>query len=304
MTATELHPAQRRRDTHGLPGGVDLLASTDQGLPVTHGASVGAGDPSPVLPSILRTPPIRRSAGEPEMLPWRELRLACEIAEDIAEQEGALDNRIRASAVTKATEKHLVRMAAALHQAKLAADLNRRDTYRAVVPKAIREWQEYTAGIGDEGLPRLLGHIGHPAWKWVHEAQGETRDAILVDSSHRTFGQLIAYCGLVPCRRRHKGMTADDAQGLGRRRVGPIIHMIADSAGIKNRDSIYRGWYDDARTFYDTQDIAPGHAMNRALRIVKREILRDLWTVACQDLIPPSPNAGSDNPMSPAVTVG
>jgi hypothetical protein len=303
MTLTELHSGQTANDTHCYFAGVDPLASTDQSLDAAQRPAVGAGDPSPVPASRNDSLSVTRTAREPEMIGWNTLRLAAEIAEDVVKQEQALTNRMRAAAHSPATRKHLERMWAALHQAKLAADLNRRDVYRSVVPPSIRDWQVATIGVGEKGLARLLGNIGHPAWKWQHEAQGSTRAVILVDSSPRTFSQLVAYCGLVPGRHRRKGMTAGDAQALGRCSVGPILHSIADSAGIKLTASPYRAVYDEARTFYDTQDITPMHAMNRALRIVKREILRDLWTVACKDLIPPSPSLAT-SPKFDAVTVG
>lgn len=214
------------------------------------------------------------------MLGWRALRAATEIHEAAMEYRKALENRCR--------NPHLVDrldgLAPSFHAHELAAARTAYLTYRRVVPAPIREWQRNTVGLGEPGMARLLGHLGHPAWRWVYRWDDTRGEHVLIDSGPRSFGQLVAYAGLVPGRAKRKGMTAEDAMALGNQRVGPVLHSIAESAGVKNTASIYRVVYDDARAVYDATDVKPIVSHMRALRLVKREILRDLWLVACSTL--------------------
>lgn len=258
----------------------DLLEHPE---PVYSASPVGnAATGAPGTPSLGRAPigtasPVGMAAVAPEYVPWLELRAAAEMFESATKYKTAMSNRIKAGAALPTDTVIVLRET--MRQHHNAARLHAVRTFRQVVPQSIRLWQATTIGIGEPGLARLLGHIGHPAWKWQHcRYDGEL---VLAESSPRSFGELVAYVGLAPGRRRYKGMTYKEAMATGAsERIGPILHSIADAAGVKKTASPYRPIYDDARTFYNSRESNIMKAHMRALRIVKREILRDLWTAA------------------------
>lgn len=129
-------------------------------------------------------------------------------------------------------------------------------TYRQMVPKAIRDWQKEQAGIGELQLARLLGHLGHPRiatpFHWVGE--GAERTLVADEPFERTVSQLVAYCGRTGGRAKRKGMTADEAMGLGKPRLRMITHLIAEGmikAGVRQT------YEPDDRVVYDHD--APRH---------------------------------------------
>ena len=274
MDRNELDQAQAGPDIHAVPGLVELL---------------GSGDSHPERDA-------HSQAAAPDPTPWLTLRIAVEAHEAAMEYRKAFDNRARAWGESNVTA--IARDSIHLHEGKLR--LNATHAYRQCVPTPIREWQAATPGLGEPGVARLLGHVGHPAWKWVHQWHGEGkcknpddpacdcpgRHLVLVDSSPRTFGQLIAYSGIVPGRgKRSKGMSVTEIGAFGNDHVGPVLHSLAEAAGVKIAGP-FRALYDEEKARYERDrpewGPKPGHWHNAALRRVKREILRGLWTAAQQ----------------------
>lgn len=278
----DLHQGQARLAAHPACALVEPLSTDPQAVavalsgPPTPGSVEHSSGVSDQRTRVTQT----WLVAAPDPLPWLQLRTAVEIQEAAMEYRKAFDNRLRSGASGAVFDA----MRSTLHDHETKAKLHARRTYRETVPAPIREWQDATRGLGEQGTARLLGHIGHPAWKWVHEWQGEGTDRtlVLVDSSPRSFGQLIAYAGLVPGRKRSKGMTADQVARCGAPSVGPVLHSLAEAA-MKSGGPL-REIYDAAKESYtETRPEwgpKPGHWHNAALRIVKREILRGLWLAA------------------------
>ena len=145
----------------------------------------------------------------------------------------------------------------------------------------LHPWIKTQKGLGDKTVARLLAAIGDPYWNDLHDRP-------------RTIGELFAFCGVAgPGQRRTRGQKANWNPDARKRLwiiTGPIIRG----------DGPYRAVYDAARSRYaDKTHTAPcaqcgkkgqpapegsdwrdGHKHAGAIRLVMREILRDLWTEA------------------------
>lgn len=207
----------------------------------------------------------------------------------------------------------------ALELAEEASERALHATYKRVVPKPIRAWQVDAKGIGVHLVSRLLGHLGDPRIATPHfwQGTGTKRTLMVADSYERTLAQLWQYCGHGdPTRRIRKGMTADELAQLGKPDLKMIVHLIADRAILEPGRSVdllltgdqhadtaqrhYRRVYEERRLvtaerLHATECVRCGpsgkpaavlspwskaHQQADALRIVGKEILRDLWTIS------------------------
>ena len=137
-------------------------------------------------------------------------------------------------------------------------------------------WQKSHKGVGEKQAARLIGVIGDPyiATPMRRDENGVTVEAMA--PRPRTISQLWAYCGYSvtngAARRRRKGVQSNwKAEARTR------AYLISTSC-IKVMDGEYRSVYDQGRAKYS--ELSDGHAHNRSLRLVSKEILRDLWLVA------------------------
>lgn len=180
-----------------------------------------------------------------------------------------------------ARQAALVQMLADVeHQATL--NLNRR-----MRKHPLGAWCKAQRGIGYGTLPaRLLAILGDP---YVNMQTGEVR----------TVSQLWSYCGHGdPTRKRRKGMSQADLFALGNPDAKMIVHLIAEST--MKAGGPYREVYDKRKANNEGREHATecvrcgpsgspalvgspwsdAHRHADALRIVGKEILRDLWLEA------------------------
>lgn len=157
-----------------------------------------------------------------------------------------------------------------------------RNLERQMAAHPLGPWVKAQNGLGLKTIARLLSAVGDPYWNTLHDRP-------------RTVSELWAYCGLAvhdgKAQRRAKGQKANWSDAAKMRAwncVQPII---------KNARSPYRAVYDAARaasagSVYDEryagrilngkpivvgQPISDGHLHARAIRVVMKAILRDLW---------------------------
>lgn len=188
-----------------------------------------------------------------------------------------------------------VALAAMEHQSVLSLQ-------RAMRTHPLGPWQKATVGVGEKQLARLLAAIGDPYWNTLHDRP-------------RTVSELWAYAGLhtVPSSSTpgHPGIDAhtSPARGAARRKKGmksnwstdakTRAYLIAESC-VKQARSPYRKVYDLRReaTAARAHDrpcpqcngagkteliLTPwraGHQHADALRVVSKEVLKDLWVAA------------------------
>ena len=235
---------------------------------------------------------------------WLELRTFAELYEDAQRARIAAGNRAFATGRPEMFAAHIEAMKATEH----ACGLMLARCYRRVVPASIRQWQKDAPGLGEALVARLLGHLGHPVLANPHCWEGKGADRVLVAGApyERTVSQLWQYCGHGdPTRRIAKGMSAEDLAALGSPRLKMLVHLNAESCmkcvgTDRSRRSPYRDVYEARRLVTaDRMHAAPcvrcgpsgkpaaegtpwsaGHQNADALRIVGKEILRDLWRVS------------------------
>jgi hypothetical protein len=312
-----LPDGQRQNDTQPARA-VGDLSRTGQAATDTHTPSAGAhllpdgqghddnqpidavGDTSPTIRATNAAPmPSERSS-----LGWLELRTWAELFEDAQAARIAGENRARATGVPEVYAAYLATLARVEHECELALWA----TYRRVVPAPIKQWQKDTPGIGLHLLARLLGHLGHPAIATPHhwEGTGAKRKLVADEPYERTVSQLWQFCGHGdPSRRIHKGMTAAELAAVGNPKLKMIVHLNAEATmkcvgTDRSRRSPFRDVYDIRRMVTaDRVHAAPcvrcgpkgkpalegspwslAHQNADALRIVGKEILRDLWKVS------------------------
>jgi hypothetical protein len=128
----------------------------------------------------------------------------------------------------------------------------------------LHPWIKSQIGLGDKQLARLLGVIRDPYWNELYQRP-------------RTVSELWAYSGLHVIdgqgAKRRKGQQSNwSAEAKSR------IYLIAVSC-IKQCKSPYRAVYDDRRahTANTHPDWTDGHSHNDAIRIMGKEILKQLW---------------------------
>lgn len=222
------------------------------------------------------------------------LALSAEVVDDCERTRIANENRLRQLTRTEPDEDGQVRgfgldashpsvarlskmvdqMRDMEHQATLGLQKAMRD-------HPLGEWVKGSKGVGEKQAARLLATIGDPYWNTLHERP-------------RTVSELWAYCGLDvrggqgPRRKKGERMNWNpDA----RMRIRMISESIVKAGGP------YRLVYDERKA--DTegrvhvaqcpqclgssevgQPWRPGHRHADALRIVSKEVLKDLWLEA------------------------
>lgn len=251
-----------------------------QALDATQSAGAVVAD-RPPAPAKLEAIPRQPSPGLVDPL----LILAAQALDDLEATRIANENRLRslrdvyglAGSTQEAEAAGLVDGLKALeHQAELSLR-------RALRRHPLGPWIKNTVGIGEKQGARLLSAIGDPYWNTLHDRP-------------RTFSELRSYCGLGDAQKqvRRRGERANwSAEAKSR------AYLVACSC-IKQATSPYRAVYDDGRERYadalhpdDCRRCGPaghpalagtplsaGHQHARALRLVSKEILRDLWLEA------------------------
>lgn len=286
-----LDPGQTLGATQSRPAGVEPSADDQPSCDTHWSAVVGTLSSQPPTNDLPRTNAAPSSG-------WLELRIWAEMFDDAQKQRIASVNRAERGGVDPAIyEAYIATLERAEHECLLAM----RKCFRRVVPEPIKEWQKNTPGIGIDRLAKILGHLGHPVIATPHhwEGTGSNRELIADEPFARTVGQLWQYCGLGAPHRKRKGMTADELAAHGNPKLKSLLWNAANEC-MKCRTSPFRKVYDETReAVADKTHTAecvrcgpsgkpaqigsawsPGHQHAHALRIVSKEILRDLWIVA------------------------
>jgi len=240
----------------------------------------------------------------PDLGGFRELRLFAELFWD--RQKGRCDdeNRFRHAPVSKDLTQVL--LDAARHSEGLA-EKAMVQCFRRVAPE-IAAWAEDMRGVGPHTLARLLGLIGHPAiaepyhWQVGEAPQGHVcnghcgwakdgkKKHLVADPPYlRSVAQLRSYCGVGdPVRRRRKQMDQADALRCGSVRGRTLVYLLAvaqEKSPLK-KPGAYRLLYEEAKADFAERhpEASKKHCQNHALRIVGKEILKDVWIVARKSL--------------------
>lgn len=243
--------------------------------------------------------------------PYDALRVYAETFNDVQEFRKAINNKLGSETVeplfTEVLLGHLGEME------KMASKVMKK-RMRKVANPGILAWQKEQGGIGEHLLARLLGAIGTPRVAIPRHWEGRGKDSrilVATEPRPRSVSQLWSYCGHGdPDRKLHKGMSAEEVLAVGNKKIKAIVWNIACAcvkAGVRNVDNgdkvaiaHYGEVYLGRRTMTADREHAtecvrcgpsgkpaqPGslwskaHQHADALRIVGKEVLRDLWIAA------------------------
>ncbi len=217
------------------------------------------------------------------------LTIYADLLDDLERSRIATENRIRSLREVKGLagsqeEERLDAIAMGLAEAERKTTNELR---KAVKAHPLGEWIGAQIGVGEKQAGRLLGVLGDPSTR----VDPETGEAI-----ERTVSQLWSYCGYgdAKLQARRRGEKANWNATLKMR-----AFLIAESC-IKQSASPYRAVYDEARAKYADavhadeckrcgpsgkpaqpgSPLSDGHKHARALRLVAKTFLRDLWEEA------------------------
>lgn len=249
---------------------------------------------------------------------YRELRMWAEAFADAQAARIAFENKERSETVEMEAFGAVVALYAE------AEERLRREMvacYRVTVPAGIRRWQEETAGIGESTLARLLGVTGDPRMAYPRHWEGAGGERVLVeDPPHeRMVGQLWQYCGHGAPKNRDVKGNAAALMANGSPDAKKLVHLLAQAQVKSNAKggTGYRWKYDAEKAKYAERvhskecaggfsgalyvkcktgpekayaqagdPFQPSHVHAIALRHTGKEILRDLWLAARDELEP------------------
>lgn len=219
---------------------------------------------------------------------FTDINVFAEVISDVEDARIKLSNRI--FAMTERGDDN-IDLKFIKNQMEETERLATRGLQTAMKRHPLGEWVRLQRGIGEKQAGRLLSVIGDPYIKGAQKEDGE----IVEEARPRLVSELWAYSGMhvvdgeAP---RHQRGVQGNWNDTARMR----IRLISESC-IRTMGGYYRRVYDDARTKYadsvharDCKRCGPsgrpalvgsplsdGHRHARALRIVSKEILKDMW---------------------------
>lgn len=231
------------------------------------------------------------------------LGILADVLDDLEKVRIANENRVRQLTRTEDDEdgenrghgltldnpmvQKLVTSVEGLAQHEHEATLN---LQRAMRAHPLGPWVKSQAGVGEKQAARLLATIGDPFWNDLHDRP-------------RTVSELWSFCGYAVhdghAQARRRGERSNWSADAKMRTYLISVSCVKQSA----EKSKYRRVYDEGRAKYadavhphDCKRCGPagkpaaagsplsaGHQHNRAIRLISKELLKDLW-IASRDL--------------------
>ena len=283
LTVSQARPEIHTRgaDGHLLP--------TDQGSSDIQTQLVG-GQPSVVPPD----PQAKQVPMPNHVAPsgWVELRITADLFARAQAERIAVNNLLRTS-----DHDLFGPIVANLEETERLCKLALRRCYRKVVPASLRNLQKTEAGLGEDSFARILGHLGDPLIATPHWWEGTGSNRVLMQGEPyvRTVSQLWQYCGHGRPGRASKGASAAELAALGSPTLKMLVHLQAE--WCMRQQGRYRNLYTATRQAVENKvhsvpcvrcgpsgkpaiegtPWSAGHQHAHALRIVGKEILRDMW---------------------------
>jgi hypothetical protein len=195
------------------------------------------------------------------------LGIAAETLTDLERVRIAIENRLRAMEQFHGTESTpqftaLSAIKDGIAKMEHESELVLKRTLRT---HPLGKWVKGMIGVGEKQGARLIAAIGDPAWNDLDERP------------RRGPAELWAYCGYAPGQNRRKG-----GENNWNHEAKMRAYLVATSC-IKQMDSPYRAAYDAARASWADRDVSDGHKHNHALRVVAKEVLKDMFLTARRD---------------------
>ena len=304
--ATE--PAHLGIEGQEADGGFGLNQPTPPSDDADSQSCIGSVGPN-VPPPPKQVPESQtRSGGGGPILRDPTLALAADVVDDLERVKIANQNRLRTltaqdeyghgMSVDHPDVKRLATLVKALEDAEHQATLN---LARVMRHHPLGEWVKNSKGVGEKQAARLLASIGDPYWNDLH-------------SRPRRLRELYAFCGMsVVGTGTNRSCDSQSACGAGsaptkvrgeRVTWNPDARMrlwlIASKTVMVGHGGPYRQVYDEGRLKYADavhaeeckrcgpkgkpaqigSPLSAAHQHARAIRLIAKQILRDLWTAA------------------------
>lgn len=232
------------------------------------------------------------------------LALAADMVFDLEEARKAAQNRLRAL-TTPPPKGHglTIHNPDVMRLQDLAEDLVRaekkaiKNLQLSMRAHPLAEWQRSRKYVGEKQLGRLLGVIRDPYWNDLHDRPRKLRELYAYcglhvtdsDTAHTPSGSHLEIGGVAPTRTRGQKANWNDAArmrvwniaGAQVKGVGAHYRPLYDESRIKYADAIHtrecRRCGPKGKPAQPGSELSDGHKHARALRIVSKTILRELW---------------------------
>lgn len=249
-----------------------------------------------------------RSGGGGPILRDPTLALAADVVDDLERVKIANQNRLRTltaqdeyghgMSVDHPDVKRLAALVKALEDAEHQATLN---LARVMRHHPLGEWVKASKGVGEKQAARLLAAIGDPYWNDLHGRPRRLRELYafcgmnVVGTSAHSSGDSQSWtgAGAAPTKQRGERVTWNPDARMR-------LWLIASKTVMVGHGGPYRAIYDDGRLKYADavhaeeckrcgpkgkpaqigSPLSAAHQHARAIRLIAKAILRDLWTAA------------------------
>lgn len=309
-SGTNFPDSHKAIDTHLADAVGEPSSTTGQTNGDTQPGAARGGHGS--LPASVRalpklTPPVGSNLPQPEAIsPTRPkshaprvadptLALLADVLGDLEATRIANENRLRQLTRTETDidgedrgfgldESHpdVARLAGVVDGIKALEHQATLNLQRSIRKHPLGPWVKHTIGVGEKQGARLIATLGDPYWNDLHDRP-------------RTVSELWAYCGVHVVN----GAAAARARGVKSNWNADAkmrAYLVATSC-IKALESPYRAVYDEGRAKYaetlhgsdckrcgpsgkpalEGSPLSAGHQHARAMRLMMKAILRDLW---------------------------
>lgn len=236
------------------------------------------------------------------------LALAADVVDDLERVKIANQNRLRTltaqdehghgMSIEHPDVKRLAALVKALEDAEHQATLN---LARVMRHHPLGEWVKNSKGVGEKQAARLLAAIGDPYWNDLHDRPRRLRELyafcgmnVVGTSAHSTGdSQSWIGAGSAPTKQRGERVTWNPNARMR-------LWLIASKCVMVGHGGPYRTIYDEGRLKYADalhaeeckrcgpkgkpaqpgSPLSASHQHARAVRLIAKQILRDLWTAA------------------------
>ena len=282
-------------------------------LPDAHGRSdshlgTGVGDQAGTETAHRRYESHVRISGLGPILADPTLAMAADVVDDLERVKIANQNRLRTltmdgehghgMSVDHPDVARLAALVKALEDAEHQATLN---LARVMRHHRLGPFVKASKGIGEKQAARLLASIGDPYWNDLHNRPRKLRelyrfcgmDVVGTSAQMRSGSQTVNGAGVAPSKVRGERVSwSPDARMR--------LWLIASKCVMVGHGGPYRSIYDEGRLKYADaihaveckrcgpkgkpaqpgSPLSAAHQHARAIRLIAKAILRDLWTAA------------------------
>ena len=304
--ATE--PAQAGSDSQRRSGGFGTKQPTPPKLAAESQRRCGGVGPNVPPPPNHDAESHMPVGGGGPILRDPTLALAADVVDDLERVKIANQNRLRTltaqdeyghgMSVDHPDVKRLAALVKALEDAEHQATLN---LARVMRHHPLGEWVKNSKGVGEKQAARLLAAIGDPYWNDLHNRPRRLRElyafcgmnVVGTSAQKEHDSHMVSGAGAAPTKQRGERVTWNPDARMR-------LWLIASKTVMVGHGGPYRQVYDEGRLKYTDalhaeeckrcgpkgkpaqpgSPLSASHQHARAVRLIAKAILRDLWAAA------------------------